>query len=90
VDVSRSWYVLGFAGQAFFFSRFLVQWLASERAGRSVIPMSFWFLSLAGGTLLAVYAVHLRDPVFVAGQSAGFLIYLRNLWFRLREAREGA
>lgn len=80
-----AWYVVGFLGQAFFFSRFLVQWLASERAGRSIIPMSFWYLSLLGGAALFVYAVHLGDPVFIIGQSTGAFIYLRNLYFRLRE-----
>ena len=79
------WYAVGFLGQAFFFSRFLVQWLASERAGRSVIPLSFWYLSLLGGVTLFVYAIHLGDPVFIAGQSTGAFIYLRNLYFRLRE-----
>ena len=79
------WYVLGFTGQAFFFSRFFVQWLASERARRSVIPLSFWYLSLLGGVTLFAYAVHLGDPVFMIGQSAGAVIYLRNLYFRLRE-----
>jgi lipid-A-disaccharide synthase-like uncharacterized protein len=79
------WYVVGFLGQAFFFSRFLVQWLASERAGRSVIPLSFWYLSLLGGATLFVYAIHLGDPVFIIGQSTGAFIYLRNLYFRLRE-----
>jgi len=80
------WYAVGFLGQAFFFSRFLVQWLASERAGRSVIPVSFWYLSLLGGATLFVYAIHLGDPVFIIGQSTGGFIYLRNLYFRLREA----
>lgn len=79
------WYAVGFVGQAFFFSRFLVQWLVSERAGRSVIPMSFWYLSLLGGTTLFVYAVHLGDPVFIVGQSTGAFIYLRNLYFRLKK-----
>ena len=80
-----AWYAVGFLGQAFFFSRFLVQWLASERAGRSVIPLSFWYLSLFGGATLFVYAIHLGDPVFIIGQSTGAFIYLRNLYFRLRE-----
>ncbi len=79
------WLGVGFTGQAFFFSRFFVQWLASERAGRSVIPRSFWYLSLGGGVILFTYAVHLGDPVFIAGQSTGAFIYLRNLHFRLRE-----
>lgn len=79
------WFAIGFIGQAFFFSRFLVQWLASERAGRSVIPMSFWYLSLGGGLILFAYALHLGDPVFIIGQSTGAFIYLRNLYFRMRE-----
>lgn len=85
MDGNLSWYLIGFAGQAFFFSRFFVQWLASERAGRSVIPLSFWYLSLAGGSALFIYAIHLGDPVFIIGQSTGAFIYLRNLYFRLRE-----
>lgn len=79
------WYAIGFSGQAFFFSRFLVQWFASERQRRSVIPMSFWYLSIAGGITLLVYALHVGDPVFIAGQSTGFFIYLRNLYLRRRE-----
>lgn len=79
------WIAIGFVGQAFFFMRFLLQWLASERAGRSVIPMSFWYFSLMGGIVLFVYAVHLGDPVFIVGQSTGAIIYLRNMYFRLRE-----
>lgn len=85
MQANIAWYAVGFLGQAFFFSRFLVQWLASERAGRSVIPLSFWYLSLFGGAALFVYAVHLGDPVFIIGQSTGAFIYLRNLYFRLRE-----
>jgi lipid-A-disaccharide synthase-like uncharacterized protein len=79
------WLGIGFVGQAFFFSRFFVQWLASEKAGRSVIPMSFWYFSLLGGATLLVYAIHLGDPVFIVGQSTGAFIYLRNLYFRLHE-----
>ncbi len=86
---ATSWYVLGFVAQAFFFSRFLVQWLASERAGRSVFPVAFWYLSLVGGVTLLAYAIHLRDPVFILGQATGALIYLRNLQFRRREQEAG-
>ena len=85
MSTHAAWYVVGFVGQAFFFSRFLVQWLASERARRSVIPVSFWYLSLLGGVTLFVYAIHLGDPVFIVGQSAGSFVYLRNLYFRYRE-----
>ena len=81
------WVLLGFIAQAFFTARFVVQWLASERAGRSVIPVSFWFLSIGGGILLLAYALYRRDPVFIAGQGFGVFVYLRNLYFVLRERR---
>ena len=83
------WLVVGFAGQALFFSRFLIQWIQSERLGRSTVPRIFWYLSLGGGLILLTYAIHLRDPVFIVGQGMGLIIYLRNLQFRLRERREG-
>lgn len=85
--MSTFWLVLGFAGQVAFSGRFVVQWLASEREGRSVVPVAFWGLSIAGSLLLLAYAVHRRDPVFVAGQSLGVLIYVRNLHLIRREAR---
>jgi lipid-A-disaccharide synthase-like uncharacterized protein len=81
------WLSVGFAGQALFSLRFLVQWLASERARRSVVPVAFWFLSIAGGTTLLIYAVHRLDPVFIAGQAGGLLIYGRNLFLIQRERR---
>lgn len=73
------WIALGLAGQALFSARFLVQWLASERVRRSIIPTAFWWLSLAGGATLLTYAVWRRDPVFILGQGAGLLVYARNL-----------
>jgi lipid-A-disaccharide synthase-like uncharacterized protein len=82
------WAYIGIIAQALFTARFVVQWLASERAGRSVIPFSFWLLSIGGGLLLLVYALYRRDPVFILGQAFGVLIYLRNLTFVLRERRE--
>lgn len=85
IEANTFWIGIGFMGQAFFFMRFFVQWLASERAGRSVIPMSFWYFSLMGGVVLFAYAIHLGDPVFIVGQSTGAIIYLRNMYFRLRE-----
>ena len=75
------WLTVGFFGQGLFASRFLVQWLASERARRSVIPKAFWYLSIAGGLTLLAYAIHRRDPVFIVGQLTGVFIYARNLWF---------
>ena len=81
----EAWLVIGFLGQACFFSRFLVQWLASERAGRSVVPRAFWYLSIAGGTIVLTYAIWRRDPVFILGQSVGLFVYLRNLILLRRE-----
>jgi lipid-A-disaccharide synthase-like uncharacterized protein len=80
--------VLGFSGQALFFMRFFVQWLWSEKLHRSVIPISFWYFSIAGSSLLLIYAIIRRDIVFIVGQSTGFLIYLRNLYFIFKERRE--
>ena len=82
-----TWLAVGFAGQALFTARFLVQWLQSERVRRSVIPMAFWYLSLAGGALLLIYALHRRDPVFILGQAAGAVVYIRNIVLILRERR---
>ena len=71
--------LLGLLGQALFFSRFLVQWLASEKQGRSVVPRSFWYLSIGGGGLLLLYALWRKDPVIVLGQAVGLFVYVRNL-----------
>ena len=83
------WVVLGFVAQGLFTMRFAVQWIASERVGRSVVPMSFWWFSISGGVLLLVYALYRRDPVFIAGQAFGVFIYLRNVFFVLRERKAG-
>jgi lipid-A-disaccharide synthase-like uncharacterized protein len=80
------WMTIGFVGQGAFASRFLAQWLASEKAGRSVVPIHFWIFSIIGAALLLVYAIRLRDPVFIVGQSAGMFIYLRNLALIRKEA----
>ena len=82
------WVVLGFVAQALFSARFLVQWIASERAGRSIIPTAFWLFSIGGGVLLFAYSLYRKDPVFIAGQGLGLFIYLRNLYFVLREGRQ--
>src|ERR1700722_18241635 len=79
------WVVLGLVAQLMFTGRFLVQWIASEREGRSVIPIAFWFFSIAGGLLLLVYALYRRDPVFIAGQAFGVFVYVRNLFLIMRE-----
>jgi len=75
------WIVIGFIGQFLFFMRFFVQWLASEKAGRSVVPNAFWYFSIGGGVTLFAYALWRQDPVFILGQSTGLLIYARNLYF---------
>ena len=71
--------MLGMLGQTLFFSRFLMQWIASEKTGRSVVPLSFWYLSIGGGGLLLVYALWRKDPVIVLGQAVGLFVYVRNL-----------
>lgn len=81
------WVVIGVIAQLFFTARFVVQWLASERAGRSVIPVAFWVLSLVGGVMLLTYAIYRKDPVFIAGQTFGVFVYLRNLQLVLRNLR---
>jgi lipid-A-disaccharide synthase-like uncharacterized protein len=83
------WLAIGFAGQAIFSMRFLVQWISSERRKRSVVPVAFWYLSVLGGLTLFIYALHQKDPVFVVGQGAGIAIYLRNLWLIRQTPREG-
>jgi lipid-A-disaccharide synthase-like uncharacterized protein len=75
-----AWIVVGFIGQALFSARFVVQWLASERVKRSIVPRAFWYFSLAGGATLLAYAIHKQDPVFIAGQGLGLFVYLRNLY----------
>lgn len=75
------WKLIGFGGQALFGSRFLVQWIATERRRQSVVPTAFWYLSLFGGLTLLSYAISINDPVFITGQSFGVLVYSRNLWF---------
>ncbi len=72
--------IVGLIGQGMFSMRFIVQWLASERAGKSVIPFSFWIFSLGGSFLLLLYAVYRRDPIFILGQTPNLLIYSRNIW----------
>jgi lipid-A-disaccharide synthase-like uncharacterized protein len=83
------WLVVGFGGQLAFSARFLVQWLVSEAKRESVIPVPFWYLSLVGGSLLFIYAIHRRDPVFIVGQGAGLFIYTRNLVLISRRRRQG-
>ena len=74
------WIGIGLFGQALFSARFVIQWLASERERRSIIPVAFWYFSIAGGVTLLAYAIYRQDPVFILGQSTGVLIYARNLY----------
>ncbi len=85
---TQIWLIIGFAGQALFTMRFLIQWLKSERLRRSVIPVAFWYFSLAGGLVLLSYAIYRKDPVFILGQGAGVFIYLRNLYLIHREQQD--
>jgi lipid-A-disaccharide synthase-like uncharacterized protein len=82
------WVAIGFLGQALFTSRFLVQWIASERRGESIIPLAFWWLSLGGGLTLLSYAIWRQDPVFIVGQATGLVVYTRNLVLIGRKRRE--
>ena len=77
----KIWMALGFAGQFFFFLRFFIQWIVSEKKKQSVIPKVFWYFSLMGGFLLLGYSIHRRDPVFILGQSVGLFVYFRNLYW---------
>ena len=79
------WVVIGLIGQVLFILRFGVQWIASERAGRSIIPLSFWYLSVGGAILLCAYEIYRRDPVFILGQGPNVLIYIRNLMLIRKE-----
>jgi lipid-A-disaccharide synthase-like uncharacterized protein len=73
------WLVVGFLAQSCFFLRFFIQWVVSERQGKSVIPIAFWYFSIAGALGLLSYAIYRKDPVFIVGQSTGLFIYFRNL-----------
>lgn len=82
-----TWVIVGLAGQSCFFLRFLVQWIASEKRQESVIPIAFWYLSLAGAAIVLVYGFRQREPVLILGQSVGLLVYLRNLYLIRKRRR---
>ena len=84
------WVLLGYVAQIMFTMRFVVQWIASERARKSVIPVAFWFFSIGGGVLLLIYALYRRDPVFIAGQALGLVVYVRNLYFIIVNGRQSS
>lgn len=83
------WVIFGFAAQLMFTGRFLVQWIASERARDSVMPVVFWYFSLAGGLMLLAYSIYRVDPVFILGQALGTFIYARNLWLIYAKRKRG-
>jgi lipid-A-disaccharide synthase-like uncharacterized protein len=82
--------LIGYVAQVMFAMRFVVQWIASERAGRSVVPTAFWVFSIGGGLMLLGYAIWRKDPVFIIGQAFGVFVYLRNLQFVIRGGGQGA
>lgn len=90
LSTDQIWICIGFLGQGLFTMRFFVQWLASEKQKKSVIPTAFWYFSLAGGITLFSYALYRQDPVFVFGQGTGLFIYLRNLHFILKPPMDTA
>ncbi len=86
-DIEPIWLASGFAGQALFSARFIVQWVMSERVGKSVIPLAFWLFSVAGGVTLLASAILRAAPVIIAGQAGGLVVYARNLWLIRKERR---
>lgn len=79
LDMEIIWIAIGFLGQGLFFGRWVIQWIASERTAKSQVPIAFWYMSLTGGLITLAYAIYRKDPVFIAGQSIGAFVYLRNL-----------
>ena len=84
------WVAVGFLGQGLFFGRWVIQWIASERKAESRVPVAFWYMSLVGGLITLAYAIYRRDPVFIAGQSIGALVYIRNLMLIYRQGPRSA
>lgn len=87
--VEIAWLGIGLFAQGMFSARFLVQWIASERVRRSIVPEAFWYFSFAGGAMLLAYAIHRREPVFALGQGFGLVVYARNIYFLWREKSRG-
>jgi lipid-A-disaccharide synthase-like uncharacterized protein len=84
-SIELTWVLIGLAGQSLFFMRFLLQWIATERARRSVVPEVFWYFSIGGGVIVLAYGIHRADPVIILGQCAGVTVYTRNLYFIWKE-----
>lgn len=85
LTLDHLWLIVGLLGQALFASRFLVQWFKSEMEGRSIIPVAFWYCSLAGGIVSLAYAIHIESAPFIIGQGSGLVVYSRNLYLIFRE-----
>jgi len=83
------WLAFGLAAQLLFTARFVIQWFASERAGKSVVPMAFWFLSMGGGIMLLIYGIVRREPIIILGQALAVVIYLRNIMLIINNRRAG-
>ncbi|HKO01216.1 MAG: hypothetical protein DMF58_02495 [Acidobacteria bacterium] len=90
MTLDRAWLAFGLLGQVIFGARFIVQWIASERKRESHIPLVFWYLSIVGGIITTAYAIHKRDAVFIIGQGAGLVVYVRNLMLIYRAQRRTA
>lgn len=87
-NIDGLWLLIGLSAQAMFSARFLVQWIASERVRKSIVPNAFWYFSLAGGLMLFAYAIHRRDPVFMLGQGFGLIVYSRNIFFLRKSGKD--
>ena len=85
MNADGGWIIVGFAGQGLFASRFIIQWLKSEAAGRSVVPLAFWYCSIAGGAVTLAYTIHLQSLPLILGQATPLLIYVRNVVLIFRE-----
>jgi lipid-A-disaccharide synthase-like uncharacterized protein len=84
------WLAFGLVAQLLFTARFLVQWISSERAGQSVVPMAFWFFSMGGGAMTLIYGIAKREPVIILGQGLATLIYIRNIMLIVKNRSKGS
>src|SRR5258708_3512539 len=90
MNADGGWLIVGFIGQGLFASRFIIQWLKSEAAGRSVVPLAFWYCSIAGGAVTLAYTIHLQSVPLMLGQATPLAIYFRNVYLVLREKKAHA
>lgn len=84
------WLAFGLVAQLFFTARFLVQWISSERAGKSVVPMAFWFFSMGGGVMTLIYGIVKREPIIILGQTLATVIYIRNIMLIVKNRTGGS